>query len=353
MSEGSFTGFHNFNISSNFIPGINTLDFLVRNFNGPGDNTTGLRVEILSATANGIPEPSSWVLLGLGAAGVFLAARRSVVVQSRPLRLRIVFYRKWESSITISTKWRNQLHLTKIVLFILLTASAVGFSGQAKADFLYELTASVVVDSFHPSDIYEVTGTINTDKDTGALLSSDITSWSWSATNGTTTFSLSSSDAQSRDFVHGSLIATPLNLSLPFPNLLQYNSLVLEVLDSSLDPPNRDIIYETDQAAAPDGYDSFVSLHNAPTFWGSRVDFGAIIDRPDSFVIATAVTQVPEPSSIGLLGIGTIGLAAVARRKIQKTSQLKPTPHTASQVHAFPSVATVARTLRAPVVAVN
>jgi hypothetical protein len=76
MSEGSFTGFHNFNISSNFIPGINTLDFLVRNFNGPGDNTTGLRVEILSATANGVPEPSSWVLLGLGAAGVFLAARR-------------------------------------------------------------------------------------------------------------------------------------------------------------------------------------------------------------------------------------------------------------------------------------
>jgi hypothetical protein len=83
-SGASFTALQDFSISSNFVAGINTLDFLVRNFNGPGPNATGLRVEILDATADrttgssAVPEPSGFVLLSslLGVAGVMWCRKR-------------------------------------------------------------------------------------------------------------------------------------------------------------------------------------------------------------------------------------------------------------------------------------
>jgi hypothetical protein len=73
-TSDSFVLLHDFSISSNFGAGINTLDFLVRNSNGPGPNATGLRVEILDATADptSTPEPSSLIMLSsfLGMAGI-------------------------------------------------------------------------------------------------------------------------------------------------------------------------------------------------------------------------------------------------------------------------------------------
>ncbi len=77
-TSDSFTFLHDFSISSNFGAAINTLDFLVNNSNGPGPNPTGLRVEILNATADttagstAVPEPSSLVFFSsfLGVAGL-------------------------------------------------------------------------------------------------------------------------------------------------------------------------------------------------------------------------------------------------------------------------------------------
>ena len=62
---------HGFSISSGLQPGINTLDFLVNNDDGP----IGLRVE-MRGTASQAPQPASFALLGLGIAG--LALRRRV-----------------------------------------------------------------------------------------------------------------------------------------------------------------------------------------------------------------------------------------------------------------------------------
>ncbi len=69
------TGFAPFEISSGFIAGMNTLDFVVYNKSLP----TALRVE-MAGTANiapGVPEPGTWAMLaGSGLAGAMLLIRR-------------------------------------------------------------------------------------------------------------------------------------------------------------------------------------------------------------------------------------------------------------------------------------
>ena len=61
-----FVSFASFSITNNFVAGMNTLDFLVTNLPGPGDNPTGLRVQFLDATAQpsitATPAPSTLVM---------------------------------------------------------------------------------------------------------------------------------------------------------------------------------------------------------------------------------------------------------------------------------------------------
>jgi hypothetical protein len=84
----SFAGFHSFTLASNFVQGVNTLDFIINN----GYNTnpldpqnqnpgpTGVRVEFTSQGVNpAVPEPTSlavWALLAGGSAGLATARRR-------------------------------------------------------------------------------------------------------------------------------------------------------------------------------------------------------------------------------------------------------------------------------------
>jgi hypothetical protein len=77
VATDSFPGWTSlvgFSITSNFQNGINTLTFVVPNGNPPGDGPTGLQVDIESATANPVPEPTAFALLALG--GVSLAGWR-------------------------------------------------------------------------------------------------------------------------------------------------------------------------------------------------------------------------------------------------------------------------------------
>jgi len=76
ISSCCFTSWTPFTISSGFVAGTNTLDFVVVNQGGP----TGLRTEI-SGTANSVsgssvPEPASFVLLGVGIGAIGLIRRR-------------------------------------------------------------------------------------------------------------------------------------------------------------------------------------------------------------------------------------------------------------------------------------
>ena len=74
----AYTGFNPFAITSSFVSGLNTLDFMIFNFdNGP----TTLRVDSLAGTADAIitPEPATIasMVLGLAAAGVVRYRRRA------------------------------------------------------------------------------------------------------------------------------------------------------------------------------------------------------------------------------------------------------------------------------------
>ena len=74
-----FTSLHPFSITSGFQPGVNTLDFVVTNGQGSGDNPTGVIVEISGTASLGTdpsPEPSSLLLIGTGLLGLSCVLRR-------------------------------------------------------------------------------------------------------------------------------------------------------------------------------------------------------------------------------------------------------------------------------------
>jgi hypothetical protein len=75
VNFGGFTGFSIDN-TANFATGLNTLAFTINNAVGPGQNPTGLRVELAgTANAAAIPEPSDFIGTAIAFGSVVLLKR--------------------------------------------------------------------------------------------------------------------------------------------------------------------------------------------------------------------------------------------------------------------------------------
>ena len=70
VRTGTFDAWSPFTMSSGFVAGLNTLDFVVSNAPGRSGNPTGLRVEIGGVADLAVPEPPTSLLIALALFGI-------------------------------------------------------------------------------------------------------------------------------------------------------------------------------------------------------------------------------------------------------------------------------------------
>jgi hypothetical protein len=82
-SGGGFTSWTGFAAdASEFVAGVNTLEFVVENYQLNGGNPSGLNVQFLSSAAGDVPEPATWALMMGGVGLVGMSLRRQVRTQA-------------------------------------------------------------------------------------------------------------------------------------------------------------------------------------------------------------------------------------------------------------------------------
>jgi hypothetical protein len=194
--------------------------------------------------------------------------------------------------------------------FTLVAASAISlWCSPAQANIIYSLVN-------YPDDQngWTLSGSITTDGKSGALTSTDVLSWSWTVTSGTTAYTFRSTDPGAffgQESAPPDLIATSSALSVPF------NQSVGMQDDSGVTLPTV-IEWSNNWGSGPFSNEYLAQLHVPPasvtTFW-QTVDPTSFI--ASGYVIATAAPTVPEPSTLTLLGTSLLALRGfrIVRRR--------------------------------------
>lgn len=180
--------------------------------------------------------------------------------------------------------------LAALVLF-------VGIVGQTSAG---SITYSI---QNYPADQNGtmVSGTLTTDGIVGDLAATDVLSWSWTITPRLgTAFTLSSSDAGSQVIVKGSVVASLGEITIDEASSVSNEFVLADSSTSVYLYYARDI-----------GYNAYLGVIPTGAIWAT---INPVMDANESWIIATA--SVPEPSSLTLLGIASVGLTLFGRRAI-------------------------------------
>lgn len=166
--------------------------------------------------------------------------------------------------------------------------------GVARADLTYDL-----ID--HPPSSpggWTLSGAITTDGTSGALTSSDVTVWQFSATDGTTTY-FASSFAPGAQLTLSGLTATPTELVLGDGGLLR--------LGAPFGGGDHAVAWTLDGAN---------SVHEVTSSKAGVEVFSEQLPAGPGVAIAARVSAVPEPSALVLAGLaGLLGLGGYGWRR--------------------------------------
>jgi hypothetical protein len=162
---------------------------------------------------------------------------------------------------------------------------------------------------------YTLSGTITTDGNIGTIGNGDIKSWTFTVTDGETTYTVSSTDAgASKGLDSGSVQASATALTMAVPASGVQNSLDLH---ANGEPTlqyvraNNYAGFDTEDAFAFDD-----ASYN--TVWQNQTpgSNGLTLGTNAVWTIATATpSAVPEPSSLVMCGLGGVGVALAAWRR--------------------------------------
>ncbi len=210
----------------------------------------------------------------------------------------------------------------------LLIASS---SRQARGDITYQLVNNPAYQSG-----WTLSGSITTDGTLGAISTTDIMSWTWTATNAGGTFTITgSSTIPIIDYTYAvTLQATASELTIPYSTSA---ALQLFYTPPAWPSPGTEIWgltwyggqlppSPTDQHPTYYGDDLFVYQPTPPYLPLEDYGWDNLLPPPngpnDTYVIATTAS-VPEPSTIVIAGLaGVCGIAYCLARKLR--AQRKP-----------------------------
>jgi hypothetical protein len=182
----------------------------------------------------------------------------------------------------------------KSLAALVLAAFIVGLASVATADISYTLSPVSLTDG------YVVTGTITTDGTFGPITASNITSWSWSATDGILTYS--ETVPSSAGIAAGDLMATPTAIEMAIALQQAYPGFSTGGNFSEQGPDGHSLNYLANfawQSPTVPSWQEAIELSLGP-FAEFGPSFTPIMPA-GPYIIATAVTT-PEPSTSMLLG---------------------------------------------------
>lgn len=188
-----------------------------------------------------------------------------------------------------------RLFSTALVLFVTIV-------GQVSAGTITYAIVNYAADQNGAT----VSGSITTDGTIGTLSASDILSWNWTITQGTSAYTLSSSDLGTAVSLNNA-VASETNITLSLPSQGQpTNYFALVGSDSGM---SGDLEYDHYP-----GDNVYVGSTNTGTAF---LNTNPVLNGAEPWIVANAA--VPEPSTLTMIGIAA-GSMLLFRRRIISSS---------------------------------